>query len=374
MKIRAIVLVAVIGLMSILLACEKEIVEPVDPTSLNEIDKAIEDVNKSISSNNIDVSNLTKDHFLAWFNDFVRFVPLKDKREAMINAVEAGKLPEGCSFGAQDNSEDGLPSTINFNPYNLPMVEGDKMSTYLKWLEEMLLESSGDLLLSQEPFQGEIPFSNPPNLDPNIEIQISEIEVPGECLVPGYEERDALRIEILANLQNVESIVSYFGTGFNKQTMSENLIEMIGSQTEKWVDLQDLFPNWLGDKISTFPIEGDNEVCHGAAREFYYSEQESSLNASTEATSLMLDGYYCEVSDEQSLSFGDYLYIPGMHSGRYVLKDPNSGRHISFSVQSGGNAPYRFWWIDEDFSGDPFANTAKQDLFITTIDIWRRCK
>jgi len=373
MRTKVILVTIVLSLFILQSACDKKTINP-EEGDKDAIDIAIDNANAEISSKNLDVAPLTRDHFLAWFNEFIRFVPLKEKREAMINAIEAGKLPSDCSITAQDNSEYGLPSTINFDPYNLPIIEGHEALGYLKWLEEMLLESSGNLLLSQEPFSGPFPFDDPPSLDPNIQLRITQIEVPGDCLIPGYEERDALRIEILASNQNSTNIVSYFATGFNKQTMTNRLAEIIGTQTEVWIDLQDLFSNWLNEKVSTFPIVGDNEVCHGAAREFYYDEQESSLNASTEATTLMLANYYCEVSDTQSLTFGDYLYIPGMHSGRYVLKDPNTGRHICFSVQSGGNAPYRFWWIDEDFSGDPFGHTPKSDLFKSTIDIWRRCK
>jgi len=292
----------------------------------------------------------------------------------MLSEINAGKIPDGYSIIVQDNSTDNLPSAIMFNPSNLPVIEGLETLSYLEWLEKMLVESSGNLNLAQEPFNGPVPFDAPPILDPNIQIRVTQIEVTGDCLIPGYEERDALKVEVLATAQNSGNIVSYFATGFDKQAMADKLSGILGTLSEKWVDIKDLFPNWLSQKISTFPVEGDNEVCHGAAREFYYKVQNSELNASTEATTLLLANYYCEVSDPQTLTFGDYLYIPGMHSGRYMLKDPGSGRHIGFSVQSGGNAPYRFWWIDEDFSGNPFAHAPKQNLFSTTIDIWRRCK
>ena len=72
-------------------------------------------------------------------------------------------------------------------------------------------------------------------------------------------------------------------------------------------------------------------------------------------------------------TFGDYLNVPNMHAGRYILRDPASGRDISFSVQSGGNAPYRFYWVDEDFSVQPFGHAPDPDVFRTRIDVWRRC-
>jgi len=367
---RIILFAALIGFS---IACTKND-EPKITNEGDGIDQAIDQVNADIVSKNLNIKPLTKDHFLKWFNEFVRFVPLKEERARLSDEMAAGKIPDSCSLIVQNNSSYGLPSTINFEPYNLPVTEGLETLSYLEWLEKMLVESTGNLNLAREPFNGTVPFDAPPTLDPNIQIRVTQIEVPGECLIPGYEERDALKIEVLTTAQNSANIASYFATGFNKQTMAEKLLGILGTQSEKWVDIKALFPNWLSQNINTFPVDGENEVCHGAAREFYYTDQDPALNASTEATTLLLANYYCEVTDSQTLTFGDYLYIPGMHSGRYMLKDPSSGRHIGFSVQSGGNAPYRFWWIDEDFSGNPFARTPKQNLFSTTIDIWRRCK
>lgn len=57
-----------------------------------------------------------------------------------------------------------------------------------------------------------------------------------------------------------------------------------------------------------------------------------------------------------------------------MLRDPASGRDVSFSVQSGGNAPYRFAWLDEDFSTQPFAGKPDPSVLKTQVDVWRRCK
>jgi hypothetical protein len=62
-----------------------------------------------------------------------------------------------------------------------------------------------------------------------------------------------------------------------------------------------------------------------------------------------------------------------MHAGRYILRDPASGRDIAFSVQSGVNAPCRFYWVDEDLSGQPFGHAPDPHVFSTRIDVWRRC-
>ncbi len=358
-------------LYTMILSCQKDSTNIIEPDS-NEIDIVIQKVNEDIQSSKLAVSKLTKEHFNIWFAEFVQFGPLKQDRQNMLEAVSNGDLPIGCSITLQDNSEDNLPSSIIFNPYNLPIIEGNNILSYLKWLENMLIASSGNLELIQEPFQGSLPFVN--TLSEDILIRITEIEVEGTCLVPGYEERDALKIEVLINTQNNEMISSWFGIGFNKEEMQNTIAQLLGSENEVWIDVKELLPNWLKNRINTFPVEGDNEVCHGAAREFYYVEQEASLNASTEATTLMLSNYYCTKTDISNLVFGDYLYVPGQHSGRYLLKDPDSGRHIVFSVQSGGIGAYRFWWMNEDFSGNPFGHKAVDSLLTTRIDVYRRCK
>jgi len=174
---------------------------------------------------------------------------------------------------------------------------------------------------------------------------------------------------------NLDAAADYFGTGFGKEAMLQKMAEALGSETGLWVDLRDLIPNWVGQRVSTFPTTDDLDVCHGVAREFYYPTQDPRHNQSTEATELLLHQSYCLLSSEVHPRFGDYLYVPpGYHSGRYIMKDRASGRDISFSVQSGGCVPYRFWWVDEDFSDSPFGHKPDPSVFATRIDVWRRCR
>ena len=105
-----------------------------------------------------------------------------------------------------------------------------------------------------------------------------------------------------------------------------------------------------------------------------YPQQDPRHNRSTEASNLLLHDHYCLLGDDVSPTFADYLSVPNQHAGRYILKDPTSGRDIGFSVQSGGNAPYRFYWVDEDFSATPFGHTPDAQVFRTRVDVWRRCK
>ena len=139
--------------------------------------------------------------------------------------------------------------------------------------------------------------------------------------------------------------------------------------------LQQVLGPWVSEKAGTFPGPDDNEVCHGPARQFFESAMRNGpWDRSTDATMKVLKDGYCLVPDGVEPRFGDYLYLVNMHSARFVLKDPDSGRWIAFSVQSGGNAPYRFWWVDEDFSGAPFDRVPNPEGVRARVDVWRRCK
>lgn len=344
-----------------------------DETTNDGIDKAIESINQEVEEKGVELEFLTREHFLNWFDEFVYFATLKHERKTLIKSIKKGELPEYCNFSIRE-AESGLPACLMFEPYNLPLIEGLQPCTYIQYLEGMQKEYDPELSLANEPFHGIAPFENPPVFSQNTNVRITEIQVQGTSLVPGYEARDALKIEILISDENINDVLDYFSTGFDRIIMQQRLDSLLDIQNNYWIDIKDVFPNWLSNKINTFPVEGDNEVCHGAAREFYYTQQDCRINASTEATSLLLHNYYKRIPESANPVFGDYLYIPGMHSGRYIMQDPDSKRHICFSVQSGGFCPYRFYWIDEDFSGDPFAHTPKENLFSTHIDVWRRSK
>ena len=134
-----------------------------------------------------------------------------------------------------------------------------------------------------------------------------------------------------------------------------------------------ILPNWVGERTNTSRLRRTPTSATGAAREFFYPQQDARHNKITEASNLLLHDHYCLLPDDVRPTFGDYLNVPNIHAGRYILKDPTSGRDISFSVQSGGNAPYRFYWVDEDFSVQPFGHSPDPDVFRPRIDVWRRC-
>ncbi len=222
----------------------------------------------------------------------------------------------------------------------------------------------------------------------NFPVRTKEIKTPGQCraalgsktgpLLTHPEgaqcKYDALEVEVMLDEQTVQSLVGYFGVGFNAQEMKQRLVAKLKTKGSGWVPLQSLFPNWLSAKVDTFPNAGDNEVCHGPARQFFSPTlQNGSMDRSTEAVGCLLEKKYCRLANGQEPRFGDYIYAPTKHSGRYILKDPKSGRGVVFAVNSGGTVPYRFWWLDEEFSGRPFAHEPSTELS-KVIDIYRRCK
>ncbi len=340
----------------------------------SQLDALISSANTDAANRGLNLKVLTRKMFFEWFKEFKFFSVLKKEREVLVSNLLQGKLPNGYQFVAQDNSADNLPNTLSFEPFNLPIIENDKYSLYIDWIKNMYLDYGGDETLFTEPYQGEHPSLVEEPFDESVETRITEIEIKGVCLIPGYEERDGLKIELLLTKTNQNSFVNYFGFGFDNSKIEQRLVELLGNNETIWINLKQIIPNWVGDKATSFPVDGDNEVCHGAAREFYYSEQDSRLNASTETTALLLYYDYTLLPTDAVPVFGDYLYRPGEHSSRYIMRDKSSGRDISFSVQSGGNAPYRFWWIDEDMSYEPFGRNPDPNVWIEKIDLWRRSK
>jgi hypothetical protein len=141
------------------------------------------------------------------------------------------------------------------------------------------------------------------------------------------------------------------------------------------VQVQEFMFGWIRERANTFPQVEDNDVCHGPARLFYSDIlYNGGYDRSTEAVAVLLTDHYCLVADDAAPRFGDYLYNPGAHSARYILKDPATGRDVIFSVQSGGLSAYRFYWADEDMSGQPFAHQPLPDYRAALVDTWRRCR
>lgn len=411
---RFIALVLAVGPLAMLTACtgtssaqrqSSSVTSPQPDLRSSQLSTAVDAVNKAAAAKGYALHTLTVQEVLAWFDEAKDFELLRGERAQPQAQLQQGSLPDGggagqlamptvpshssgsSAGGADDQGtvigttsygfeligpEDsgGGSAQILITPFNLPIVDGKGYVRYERYLESLL---KPHLDLADEPFSGTSAPATSATLDPAVRVRVTPTVLKGRAKV-NPAQRDALKVEIRLTADALDAAAEYFGTGFGRPAMRTRMAEMLGGSPELWVDVADLMPNWVGDRVNTFPAGSDTDVCYGAAREFYASNQDARHNASTEASSLLLMNHYCLLGEDVAPAFGDYLSVPNQHAGRYVLRDPATGRDVSFSVQSGGNAPYRFAWLDEDFSRSPFAREADPTLRTTRVDVWRRCR
>jgi hypothetical protein len=174
---------------------------------------------------------------------------------------------------------------------------------------------------------------------------------------------------------NINDMVRYFSVGFDPAKLKERVLSARSASPNNWVDLQQIFPNWTSAAINAFPGDGQDDVCHSPAREFFWDKPSggTSHSRSTEAVEVLLHDFYCPLPEGRLPRFGDYLWSPGRHSARFMLTDPTSGRGISWSIQSGGHKALRLYWLDEDFL-DAYAHKPSDSVRDTVMDVWRRCR
>lgn len=353
-----------------------------------ELASAVQAVNDAAAAEGYGLAVLTVDDVAGWFEDAKSFELLRLTREEAWGEIQAGGLPGlvGVGLVVQEPEDEVPPTPVSFElwgpdelttgeaeirimPFNLPIVDGSGFVPYAAYLERLL---GPDLDLADEAFEGQ-PAPDLAALDPVVQVRVTPIEVQGVAKAEPAQ-RAALEVMIRLAPDALDAAADYFGTGFGREAVRARMAELLGEDPERWVDVASLIPGWVGEKANTFPLGSDTDVCYGAAREFFAAEQDARHNQSTEASSLLLDGHYCLLAEDVAPVFGDYLSVPNQHAGRYVLRDPATGRDVSFSVQSGGNAPYRFAWLDEDFSTRPFAGVADPTVLESRVDVWRRCR
>jgi hypothetical protein len=316
--------------------------------------------------------------FLTWYQDR-RLLEFERQFRARMDAYLAdGRLPPevkivGAAFGFARTDLQVQYSQLLGGNY--PIIQGQTLSLMdVAYAKSCAVDDQGYTPCA-EAFHSPLPPLTSIELPSSVEVRISNAEPTGVPMAtPG--EGDTLDLQIHLTSSNQDAVLSYFGVGFDPQDVAGRVRERLASSGgDTWVPLQEIFGGWFADKANTFPRQGDNEVCHGPARQFFQDElRNGPYDRSTEATEMVLKEDYCLVPDDVEPRFGDYLYVVGMHSGRFILKAPDSGRWISFSVQSGGNVPYRFWWVDEDFSGHPFACVPYVNFRRDRVDVWRRCR
>ncbi|GAA3345676.1 hypothetical protein GCM10020358_53640 [Amorphoplanes nipponensis] len=371
----------------------------------DQLQAAVDAVNDVAAAKGYALHSLTVAEVLEWFDDAKNFELLRSERGPAESQLRQGLLPQAGGAGqlavpaasspasaSPTAGAEGQPVIIGsgsygfeligpqdsasgsaeivITPFNLPIVDDDGYVRYERYLKSLL---TPDLDLGREAFRGTPAPATDATLDPAVRVRVTPTVLKGKAKAEPAQ-RAALKVEIRLTADTLDGAARYFGTGFGAQAMRTRLAERLGGSGEAWVNLAEVLPNWVGDRVNTFPSGADTDVCYGAAREFYAPQQDERHNASTEASSLLLGGHYCLLGNDVAPTFGDYLSVPNQHAGRYVLRDPASGRDVSFSVQSGGNAPYRFAWLDEDFSASPFAGEPDPTVLTTRVDVWRRCR
>lgn len=409
---RLLTLVLAVGPLTVLTACtnsppapraSSSAASPADGPRSDQLLSAVNAVNKEVAAKRYALHALTVEEVLAWFDEAKNFELLRGEREPIRAQLQQGRLPAAGGAGqlavpsalpaseppaagddeepsvseppygfeviGPEDSGDGSPRIV-IQPFNLPIVDSEGFMTYERYQRSLL---APDLDLASESFSGPPTSSTNVMLDPAVQVRVTPIELKGRAKVEPAE-RAAVKVEVRLTADTLRRAAEYFGAGFGEETMRTRMLDLLGSSPEAWVNLADMLPNWVGDRVNTFPLGEDTDVCYGAAREFYAPEQDDRHNTSTEASTLLLKGHYCLLGRDVAPAFGDYLSVPGQHAGRYVVRDPATGRDVSFSVQSGGNAPYRFHWLDEDFSRSPFGGKADPAVLDTRVDVWRRCR
>ncbi len=190
-------------------------------------------------------------------------------------------------------------------------------------------------------------------------------------------ERNHLKVEVLVTKENIDQVARSFQGAWRFADVRKLVVKSLGNEESRWVELQKIFPGWVGEKIGQYPNRDyDIDVCHSFANSFFWEKQPDVKTdwklgirgtmvhrVNSHGIEVTLARQYCLLPDGLAPAFGDVVYRAGYHTGRYVARDPKSGRMIVTSILSGGGQPYRFIWLDEEFSfkGQP------------SFDIWRRC-
>ncbi len=347
------------------------------------LDEQVAGVNEDVRANGIAVRALTPGDFLAWYRDgrLVRFG--RAVRQRWDAYLAAGRIPPDAVIEAVDFADtDGIPDRIEVRfplgdgwSFGATVVEGDHLYSIEDEVAHACAADADGHSPCVETFRSPLPPMDGGGWPTTVPVRIEEGQATGVALAPpGHPE--VLRVEVRVTPANRADLAGYLSVGFDPAAIASALDRVLATDPAGvWVPLQELLGGWLATKVGTFPVDGDNEVCFGPARQFFQPElRNGDFDRSTEAVAKVLTDGYCPVPDGAEPRFGDFLNLVGQHAGRFILEDPATGRWVGFSVQSGGEAPYRFWWVDEDFSGAPFARTPDPVGVRERVDVWRRCR
>lgn len=354
-----------------------------DTSDGSDLAAMVEQANASIAAQGMDVRVLTVDDFLAWYDDQRELTFEKVDRRRWDAYLADGRLPpevtlETVDFGVADDIPDRIEVRYPMEEagwtFGATVAQGDRLSLIDDLVAMACLPDAGGPTPCTERFESAPPPMDDTPWPSTVPLRVTEARAIGRPMAePGHF--DVLRIELQVDPSNRADIAPAL-VGFDPIGVETRVDALLAEHPDgAWVELQDLLGGWLAAQAGTFPLDGDNDVCFGPARQFYQAElRNGGYDRSTEALAKVLKDDYTLLPDGAEPRFGDILSWTGRHAGRFIATDPESGRWIGFSVQSGGNAPYRFWWVDEDFSGAPFDRVADVDGIREHVDVWRRTR
>lgn len=344
------------------------------PASLSE---SIATANALAVTHGLSVRPFTEEDFLRWYQEQRMFNFTKQERLRLDPYLAMGQLPPDAAFLLERIARfQRVQLEVDVEPLRRSrntIVDGRNIVGLTEQLDNTCNASGGDALCREE-FESGLPGSPSSGWPENVPLRILETTATGTPRA-SPSIADALRVEFFLTQDAREPMVSYFAVGFGRGAVASTLDSILAAAPDgRWVAFQEVWGGWLQSKANTFPTPEDNEVCYGPARQFFNrSLLNGPMDRSTEALFAVLSRFYCVLPDAEPPSFGDVFHHPGMHAGRFMVRDPQSGRDVVFSVQSGGQSAYRFWWADEDFAGNPFGRMPSPEAIVTNVDRWRRC-
>jgi len=354
-----------------------------DTSDGNDLDAMVEQANASVAAQGMEVAPLTAAGFLAWYGNQREVTFEKVDRRRWDAYLADGRLPPEVTLESVDfAATDGVPDRIEVRypmaeagwTFGATVMQGDRPYLVDDYVRDACLPDASGYTPCTERFESELPSMDDTPWPPTVPLRVAEARATGQPMAePGHV--DTLTVELQVTPSNRADIAPAL-VGFDPAGIDARVDAVLAEHPAgAWVELQELLGGWLADKVGTFPQDGDNDVCFGPARQFYQAElRNGGYDRSTEAIAKVLTDDYTLLPDGAEPRFGDVLNLVGKHAGRFIATDPASGRWIGFSVQSGGNAPYRFWWVDEDFSGAPFDRVADPDGVRERVDVWRRSR
>ncbi|MFN8519891.1 MAG: hypothetical protein U0667_10990 [Chloroflexota bacterium] len=354
-----------------------------DTSDGNDLGAMVDRANASVAAQGMDVRPLTAHEFLGWYADQREVTFEKVDRSRWDAYLADGRLPPEVTLETVDFAPtDGVPDRIEVRypmaeagwTFGATVMQGDRLYLVEDYVKDACLPDASGYTPCTERFESALPSRDDTPWPSSIPLRVTEARASGQPMAkPGHF--DILTVEVQVTPSN-RADIAHALVGFDPVSVEAGVDDLLTEHPEgAWVELQELLGGWLADKVGTFPLDGDNDVCFGPARQLYQAElRNGGYDRSTEPIAKVLKDDYTLLPDDAEPRFGDVLNLVGKHAGRFIARDPASGRWIGFSVQSGGNAPYRFWWVDEDFSGAPFDRVADSDGVRERVDVWRRSR